>query len=419
MSKNTIGQFIATLRKANGMTQQDVADRLNVSNKAVSRWERDECAPDLSAIPALAEMFGITCDELLRGERNNPDRDAPEETVHKLKLKSDKQFRLMLYSRKKKFTNLTFISIGFIIVGLIAAMICNLGFSRGFLGFCLASVFLVAATICQICFTVSFRVLIDEDDTEHAEEIKRANTAMVFGTVKMFFAILIMFAFCLPIGVMTLSYYDGLVVDSWLLLGAWFAVVAFIVAFVVYKLFILKVLVRKGCVCLTESENEKMAFNRRLLKKCCTVFAIIFSVLIAGSISVSIADENGVFTEEMTFTDPDEFIKYVQKQYDEWYEEGYGSLPPDELLEYDTMKKWAVIDGKDYYYNPALYYVFDTWEYEPGKFDITIITEQSKYDGDDMFNTFTLLLLIGQVLNLLGCTAWYYIGVLRRKRTVK
>ena len=64
MSKNTMGQFIAALRKANGMTQQEVADRLNVSNKAVSRWERDECAPDISIIPAIAEMFGVTCDEL-------------------------------------------------------------------------------------------------------------------------------------------------------------------------------------------------------------------------------------------------------------------------------------------------------------------------------------------------------------------
>ena len=69
MTKKSIGQFIAALRKANGMTQQEVADRLNVSNKAVSRWERDECAPDISVIPALAEMLGVTCDELLKGER--------------------------------------------------------------------------------------------------------------------------------------------------------------------------------------------------------------------------------------------------------------------------------------------------------------------------------------------------------------
>ena len=69
MEKKSIGQFIAALRKANGYTQQEVADRLAVSNKAVSRWERDECAPDISVIPALAELLGVTCDELLRGER--------------------------------------------------------------------------------------------------------------------------------------------------------------------------------------------------------------------------------------------------------------------------------------------------------------------------------------------------------------
>ena len=72
MEKKTIGKFIAVLRKANGMTQKDLADRLFVSDKTVSRWERDECDPDLSLIPAIAELFGITTDELLRGERNSP-----------------------------------------------------------------------------------------------------------------------------------------------------------------------------------------------------------------------------------------------------------------------------------------------------------------------------------------------------------
>lgn len=45
MERKTIGSFIAALRKANGMTQKELADRLPVSDKAVSRWERDECAP--------------------------------------------------------------------------------------------------------------------------------------------------------------------------------------------------------------------------------------------------------------------------------------------------------------------------------------------------------------------------------------
>ena len=69
MEPKTIGNFITTLRKANGMTQKELAEKLNVSDKTVSRWERDDGAPDLSVIPVIAEIFGVTCDELLRGER--------------------------------------------------------------------------------------------------------------------------------------------------------------------------------------------------------------------------------------------------------------------------------------------------------------------------------------------------------------
>ena len=72
MERKTIGGFIAALRRANGMTQRELADRLNVSDKTVSRWERDESAPELAAIPVIAEIFGVSCDELLRGERRPP-----------------------------------------------------------------------------------------------------------------------------------------------------------------------------------------------------------------------------------------------------------------------------------------------------------------------------------------------------------
>ena len=64
MEKQTMGSFIAALRRAAGMTQRELAERLNVSDKAVSRWERDECAPDLMLIPVIADLFGITADEL-------------------------------------------------------------------------------------------------------------------------------------------------------------------------------------------------------------------------------------------------------------------------------------------------------------------------------------------------------------------
>lgn len=66
MDKKTIGNFIAILRKAKGMTQRELAELLNVSDKAVSRWERDESTPDITLIPVLADIFDVSCDELLR-----------------------------------------------------------------------------------------------------------------------------------------------------------------------------------------------------------------------------------------------------------------------------------------------------------------------------------------------------------------
>ena len=69
MEKKSIGSFISVLRRANGMTQADLAEKLFVSDKTVSRWERDESTPDLTLLPVIADLFGVTIDELLRGQR--------------------------------------------------------------------------------------------------------------------------------------------------------------------------------------------------------------------------------------------------------------------------------------------------------------------------------------------------------------
>ena len=140
MAKNTIGQFIAALRKANGLTQQDVADRLNVSNKAVSRWERDECAPDLSVIPALAEMFGVTCDELLKGERISesvsPERKEP---------KVDKQVKVLINRSLSGFKTLICIALAVACVGIICMFGISYGFYRPVIGFAVMLLFEVCA----------------------------------------------------------------------------------------------------------------------------------------------------------------------------------------------------------------------------------------------------------------------------------
>lgn len=76
MEKKTIGKFISALRRAKGLTQRELGDMLYVSDKTVSRWENDECAPDLYLVPTIADIFGISADELLRGERTGAVADA-------------------------------------------------------------------------------------------------------------------------------------------------------------------------------------------------------------------------------------------------------------------------------------------------------------------------------------------------------
>ena len=69
INREKFGSFVAQLRKEKGLTQQELADGLYVSNKAVSKWERGQSLPDISLLSPLAELLGVTVAELLKGER--------------------------------------------------------------------------------------------------------------------------------------------------------------------------------------------------------------------------------------------------------------------------------------------------------------------------------------------------------------
>ena len=66
MKKQTFGSMIAELRKKQGMTQAELAEKMGVTDKAVSKWERDLSFPDVNTIPRLAEIFNVTVDELMQ-----------------------------------------------------------------------------------------------------------------------------------------------------------------------------------------------------------------------------------------------------------------------------------------------------------------------------------------------------------------
>lgn len=65
MTKQTFGATISSLRKQKGMTQLDLAQQMGVTDKAVSKWERDLSFPDVASLPKLAEVLDVSVDKLL------------------------------------------------------------------------------------------------------------------------------------------------------------------------------------------------------------------------------------------------------------------------------------------------------------------------------------------------------------------
>jgi len=102
--KNQIGANISAYRKRAGLTQAGLAEKLNYSDKAVSKWERGESVPDVVTLAQLAEQFGITVNDLLVDPNALPEetgkvQQAMEQVVEKtLKRKADKRIILMLSS---------------------------------------------------------------------------------------------------------------------------------------------------------------------------------------------------------------------------------------------------------------------------------------------------------------------------------
>ena len=64
--KKTLGMMISSLRKEKGMTQLELAEKMGVTDKAVSKWERDLSYPDLNSIPKLAEIFDVSVEDLMQ-----------------------------------------------------------------------------------------------------------------------------------------------------------------------------------------------------------------------------------------------------------------------------------------------------------------------------------------------------------------
>lgn len=74
--KNAVAKNISELRQSHGMTQIELAEKLNYSDKAISKWERAESIPDVTVLVTIAELFGVTLDYLVREDHQKEEHQA-------------------------------------------------------------------------------------------------------------------------------------------------------------------------------------------------------------------------------------------------------------------------------------------------------------------------------------------------------
>ena len=93
MDQDKIGKFIAECRKEKSFTQAALAEQLGITDRAVSKWERGKNMPDLSIMPDLCELLGISVNELLTGEHIEMEdyRNTAEQNLLELTKKAEQQ----------------------------------------------------------------------------------------------------------------------------------------------------------------------------------------------------------------------------------------------------------------------------------------------------------------------------------------
>ena len=231
MAKQSIGEFLSTLRKANGYTQQEIADRLCVSNRTVSAWERGTVMPDILLLPAIAELYGVTTDEILGGERR---QTAEVELSRKAETK-------LLKNKLARFTMQACILMGILVIGLIFFFVglylkLVIAFWSGWqwwllLLFVGLAAFVIVAIVMVAIYKGAESAAADESEKSNIFILllSRRFTACSY-TVSVISAILTAVACALPFGA-SYRYERALFIGIFVLL----TLVTFFVAFIIYR----------------------------------------------------------------------------------------------------------------------------------------------------------------------------------------
>lgn len=320
MEKKSIGSFIAALRKAKGLTQRELAEKLNVSDKAVSRWEREESLPDLSLIPAIAEIFGVTADELLRGERRKEGDSLP-----RAEEKSEKQLKNLVNRSLLRFNNRSIIAAGVTLAGLIGAMVANIGFNKAYVAFFIALAFYLAAALCETGFTVAaMSALTVEED---CAAVQSARHTVLSRALLVFCLVIVLFAATLPLIIFPYNAYMGLTGDSWLQYGAFLGFFGLLASMLIARISV-SVAVKRGLFSL----DAKQTARRRL--RVISVLAMLGIMGLTLVANVLLTANTIMYADAIVFDNYEDFVDFMAEENTVEYANGYAE-PPSSVTYYD------------------------------------------------------------------------------------
>lgn len=346
MEKKTIGTFLSALRKANGMTQQEVADKLNISNKTVSKWERDEGCPEIMMLPAIAELYSVTVDEILRGERIT--KESQEEYKN---TKSEERIKYLIEKASTKFTNSSIISI---ILGTVALILTFTireivyNYNVLWVGYIIILI-LTAASVSVIL--VGFNNLLSGLRNENIVEKECLNDTMKICikhiTIVTFLSVVTLLGMIISI------------IDTTFVLFVALPPTAIVAGVTTY--FIRSFLYRKFDIEETELSYEQKKYRRKHIK----VTAIILSVVILVSI---LSPFIGVVFEHTLSSSAFSYADAVGYQYDtieeaktEYYK--IKGVVVDDKKIYNLIDEEYIEDNDTYVlYLQELWYVFEETE---------------------------------------------------------
>ncbi len=163
MNEKSIGSFLSALRKANGYTQQQVADVLCVSNKTISKWERGDGYPEITMLPAIAELYSVTVDEILKGERIT--ENSSEKEVEK---KTEERTKLIIEKTELRFKNYSVVAVALGVISVLLSPFVSDSLYEPLYVVALVFVFLmtVASVITAFIARNNYLSALESNDTE-------------------------------------------------------------------------------------------------------------------------------------------------------------------------------------------------------------------------------------------------------------